>query len=79
MKTKKLSTLLRMYDFKQNSEYFDLLINSYYNGQFIQAKEQFKAMTKKDRKNFLEYIKGCYDNFYSKGVFIYYFDLILES
>jgi len=70
----KLLTLAKKLDFTQETEYFDYCINSWFNGNFIQCRELFKAMTKTDRKRLVEYIRGCYD--YRHEVEIFYFNLL---
>lgn len=70
----KIITLARKLDFTTETEYFDYCINSYLNGNYSQCKELFKAMTKADRKNLIEYIRGCYD--YEHEVLKYYISLL---
>lgn len=54
----KLLTLAKRLDFTTETEYFDYCMDSYTNGNFSQCKELFKAMTKLDRKAFLQYLNG---------------------
>ncbi len=70
----KLITLAKRLDFTSETQYFDYCINSWFYGNFDQCKELFKAMTKADRKNLIEYIKGCYD--YTHAVERFYFKLL---
>ena len=75
-KMKALKTLAKELDFCTEIEYFDYCINCYYNGNFEQSKDLFKAMKKQDRKNLILYIAGCYDIPESKAVYKFYFNLI---
>jgi len=70
----KLITLAKRLDFNNETEYFDYCINSWFNGNFDQCKDLFRAMTKADRKVLLEYIKGCYD--YQHKVYDFYMNLL---
>ena len=55
--------LLKEYNFDFEHEYYDLIIKSVVNGQFEQAKNQFKAMPKKFKITFVVqitiYFYGC--------------------
>ena len=70
----KLITLAKKLDFTTETEYFDYCINSWYNGNFTQCQELFKAMSKNDRKELIKYIKGCFD--YKHEVLKYYINLL---
>jgi len=70
----KLLTLAKQLEFSTEIEYFDYCITSWQNGNFSQCKELFKAMTKKDKKGLIDYIKGCYD--YRHEVELFYFNLL---
>lgn len=70
----KLIKLAKRLDFSTETEYFDYCINSWFNGNFTQCKELFKAMNKEDRKGLISYIKGCYDNRHEVEAF--YFNLL---
>jgi len=70
---KNLKTLAKNLDFSSETEYFDYCINSWVNGNFSQCRELFFAMTKKDRKELITYIQGCYD--YKHDVEKFYFNL----
>ena len=72
----KLITLAHRLDLNQEIEYFDYCINSYENGNFAQCRKLFSDMSKKDRKEFIEYISGCYDNPKSKAVYRFYWALL---
>ena len=71
---KKLIKLAKELEFNTEVEYFDYCINSWFNGNFTQCKNLFKAMKKEDRKSLLSYIAGCYDH--KHEVEIFYFNLL---
>ena len=72
----KLINLAKKLDFTNEIEYFDYCINSYENGNTQQCKKLFSDMTKKDRKRFIEYISGCYDNPQIKAVYRFYWGML---
>jgi hypothetical protein len=51
-----MKNLLKTYGFQNMPQYFDMIIESVINGQRTQAKEQFKAMNKENKKCFLIHI-----------------------
>lgn len=53
-----MKKLLKSYNFNSDMQYFEMIVESVINGQRTQAKEQFKAMPKADKKNFLVAIFG---------------------
>lgn len=64
--------LLQSYDLAYIDEYFDLVIDSYINGQLAQCKNQFFAMESPERTEFLHYCRNM--NF--EQVFWYLFKFI---
>ena len=70
----KLITLAKRLEFTRETQYFDYCIDSWFNGNFSQCRELFKAMTKADRERLIKYIKGCYD--YTHHVEKLYFELL---
>ncbi len=70
----KLITLAKRLDFQSETDYFDYCINTWFNGQFQQCRDLFFAMTKKDRKDLIKYIQGCYDHKHEVETF--YFNLL---
>ena len=48
-----MKKLLKIYEFDNMSQYFEMVVMSTICGQHTQAKNQFKAMPKKERLNFL--------------------------
>jgi hypothetical protein len=55
-------------------ECFDLCINFWFNGQLINCRLLFAAMSKEDRKALITYIQGCYD--YTHDVETFYSNLL---
>lgn len=49
----KIETLLKEYEKEYPSEYYDIIIESYENGNFDQCIEQFNRMKEYDQKTFL--------------------------
>jgi len=52
----KMQKLLKEYEVKEVSNYFDIIIESFINGNREQAKTQFKAMPKVQKKQFLHHL-----------------------
>jgi hypothetical protein len=52
-----MQKLIKEYQFNNCFEYYDMILNSVINGQRTQATEQFKAMKREDRKEFIKYVK----------------------
>jgi len=51
-----MNNLLEKYNFTNNEQYFETIVDSVINGQRTQAKNQFKAMRTEHRKTFVKYI-----------------------
>lgn len=49
-----MKKLLKEYDFNSDMDYFEMIIESFVNGQNTQAIDQFKALPKKERKNMVK-------------------------
>ena len=49
----KIETLLKRYEMEYPSEYYDMIVESYENGNFDQCIEEFNAMKEYDQKTFL--------------------------
>ena len=49
-----MNELLKEYDFNNDMQYFEMIVESFINGQIKQAKEQFKAMPKANKLAFLK-------------------------
>jgi fructose-1,6-bisphosphatase len=61
-----MKKLLKDYDLKTDFDYYELIVNSVINGNRTQAKEQFKAMPKINRKEFIKHLliySDLYDEF----------------
>jgi hypothetical protein len=71
-----LKTLAKRLDFQTETEYFDYMINSHYNGNFDQCRKLFADMSKADKKEFITYMQDCWDYPTDKTVFRFYFDLL---
>lgn len=56
-----MKKLLKQYGYNSDMQYFEMIIESVINGNRTQAKEQFKAMPKADRTNFLKSIFGAWE------------------
>ena len=48
-----MKKLLKDYELNSDMQYFEMIAGSIINGQRTQAKELFKAMRRKDKKNFV--------------------------
>jgi hypothetical protein len=72
---KQLKTLLKELEFTQGAEYFDYMIESWYNGQYSQCEQLFTSMTNKDRTLFIIYLSGCFDKPGIMGVYQYYYNI----
>jgi hypothetical protein len=49
-----MKKLLKAYNFNSDMQYFEMIVNSFHNGQFTQAYSQFDAMPKANKINFLK-------------------------
>ena len=45
-----MKKLLKTYNFNSDMQYFEMIVESFINGQYTQAINQFKALPKKERK-----------------------------
>ena len=48
-----MKKLLKSYDLNSDQQYYEMIVTSVINGQRTQAREQFKAMPKANRKEFV--------------------------
>jgi len=48
-----MKRLLKNYGFHSDMQYYEMIVESVINGQHTQAKEQFMAMPKADKKAFI--------------------------
>jgi hypothetical protein len=49
-----MKKLLKQYGFNSDMQYFEMIIESFINGQRSQAIRQFKAMPKKERQDMIK-------------------------
>ena len=49
-----MKKILKTYSLNSDQQYFEIIVESYINGQFSQAKEQFNAMSKEYKKQFVK-------------------------
>lgn len=49
-----MKKLLKLYNFNSDMDYFEMIIESFVNGQNKQAIDQFKALPKNERKNMVK-------------------------
>jgi hypothetical protein len=48
---------LKTYDFQGIEEYFDMIVESYFNGQLKQCRAQIRLLSLKQKISFRDYIK----------------------
>lgn len=53
-----MKKLLKIYSFISDMQYYEMIVDSVINGQIAQAKDQFKAMPKISKKEFVKAIYG---------------------
>lgn len=56
---KNLKTLCKEFELNNSDDYFELIINSYHNGNITNSKELFSNMRKADKKEFFFYLLYC--------------------
>ena len=49
-----MKKLLKTYSLNSDQQYFEIIVESYINGQLSQAREQFNAMNKEYKKQFVK-------------------------
>lgn len=49
-----MKKLLKDYGLNSDMQYFEIIVDSFHNGQFTQAYSQFEAMPKANKLNFLK-------------------------
>ena len=49
-----MKKLLKIYSLNSDQQYFEIIVESYINGQLAQAREQFNAMSKEYKKQFVK-------------------------
>jgi len=48
-------------DFKSIEEYFDYIVASKTNGNYVQTIELFNDLSKNQKKDFIDYLSGLYE------------------
>lgn len=71
-----MKKLLKKYGFNSDMQYFEMIVESVINGQRSQAKQQFKAMPKQYRKDFLKSANGFWNSGLSESDIEIFIDLI---
>ena len=69
-----MKKLLKAYNLRSREQYFDICIESYINGQKEQAKEQYKAMPKANKKMMIMYLLCDYEE--NKPFFNFFFNIL---
>jgi hypothetical protein len=57
-----MKKLLKQYDFNSDMQYFEMVIESFINGQRTQAITQFKALPVANRKEMVKAITGNWNS-----------------
>jgi len=57
-----MKKLLKQYNFNSDMKYFEMIIESFINGQISQAKAQFTAMPKVNRREMVIAITGNWNS-----------------
>jgi len=57
-----MKKLLKQYNFNSDMKYFEMIIESFINGQISQAKAQFAAMPKVNRREMVIAITGNWNS-----------------
>ena len=71
-----MKKLLKQYGFKSDMHYFEMIVESVINGQRTQAKNQFNAMPRKERKAFVVSIYGSWDSGLSDSEKAFFMNLL---
>lgn len=72
-----MKKLLKAYQFNSDMQYFEMIIESFLNGQFSQAYSQFSAMPRKNRIQMLKSMTvGGWDSGLGSHKIANLFDLI---
>jgi len=74
-----MKKLLKAYGLISDMGYYELIVNSFLNGQFSQAYDQFRAMPKSNRVDFLKSATvGGWDSGLGNHKLLQLFDNILK-
>ena len=60
-----MKKLLKEYGFENEFEYYEMIISSVVNGQRTQAKMQFNAMPKDNKKHFIKNAKDYLSEYFT--------------
>ena len=69
-----MKKLLKEYRLNSDMQYFEIIVESYLNGQLAQAKEQFNAMSKDYKKRFV--LTFWQNGITQNQILIFFFPLI---
>lgn len=67
-----MKKLLKAYDLTNDEEYFQMIIDSYINGQMKQTDNQFLKLP---RRNRIEFLKWCVSYYMDENFGIYYWEV----
>lgn len=72
-----MKKLLKEYNLTTNAEYYEMVTDSYINGQLAQAERQFKGMPYENQKEMLAAIdeENFSDSFYN-NLYEFFFNLL---
>jgi hypothetical protein len=74
-----MKKLLKIYGLNSDMGYYELIVNSFLRGQFSQAYEQFRAMPKQNRIDFLKSATvGGWDSGLGNHKLLQLFDNVLK-
>jgi hypothetical protein len=71
-----MKKLLKIYGLKSDMQYFEMIVESFINGQYAQAKQQFAAMPKSYRVCMIKSATGNWESGMSRNQIDILFDLI---
>jgi hypothetical protein len=71
-----MKKLLKEYGIFSDMQYFEIIAESFVNGQHIQAKNQFNAMTKEYKKSFIKNALTHWNSGITQRIIIELIDLI---
>jgi hypothetical protein len=62
-----MKKLLNQYSFNSDMQYYEMIAESFLNGQITQAKSQFEAMPKANRVSMVQAANGYWESSMDKG------------
>jgi hypothetical protein len=72
-----MKKLLKIYGFNSEIQYFEMIAESFLNGQYTQGDKQFKAMPKPYRVSMLKHATGNWQSGMSRQIIDRLFDIVL--